>query len=94
MYVHVYSTNILLNGHFVAKLGDFGFARTKPRSEGGKSFWRAGEACGTPGYMAPEVSSGEVSPKVDIYAFGVVSIAYWHILVVIIVFLAPICRLF
>ena len=51
------------------KLVDFGFAQIKPKYEGGKSFWRAGETGGTPGYMTPEVASGEVSPKVDVYAF-------------------------
>ena len=65
-------TNILLDGHFVAKLGDFGFARRKPQIQGGRSFWM-GETCGTQGYTAPEVASGEVSPKADIYAFGIVS---------------------
>ena len=58
----------------MAKLGDFGFARAKPKCEGGRSFWNAVEAYGTPGYMAPEVSSGEVGPGIDVYAFGVVSI--------------------
>lgn len=74
----LFSTNILLSGQFIAKLGDFGFARVKPECVGGKSFWRAGEACGTQGYMAPEVASGEVSPKVYIYAFGVVSALYMY----------------
>ena len=66
--------NILLNDHFVAKLGDYGFARAKPKCEGGKSYWNAVEAYGTPGYMAPEVSRCEVRPGIDVYAFGVVSI--------------------
>lgn len=69
MNIHLLSSNILLDSHFVAKLGDFGFARTKPKMEGGQSFW-TGEMCGTKGYMAPEVALGEVSPKVDLQ--------FWH----------------
>ena len=64
-----YCCSNILSSHFVPKLVDFGFAQIKPKYEGGKSFWRAGETGGTPGYMTPEVASGEVSPKVDVYAF-------------------------
>ena len=67
----------MLDSNFIAKLGDFGFARRKPRIENGQSFWM-GETCGTQGYTAPEVARGEVSPKVDVYAFGIVRIP-WQI---------------
>ena len=63
---YVLRTNILLDGHFVAKLGDLGFACRKPQVQGGRTVWM-GETCGTQGYTAPEVASGEVSPKADVY---------------------------
>ena len=68
----ILSSNILLDHNFVAKLGDFGFARTKPITEGSRSFWKCEDTCGTKGYMAPEVAVGEVGPKVDVYSFGIV----------------------
>lgn len=50
------------------KLMDFGIARVE-----GSSLTQAGTILGTPRYMAPEqISTGAVTPLVDIYAYGVV----------------------
>lgn len=61
-YVHkdITSSNILLNVELKAKIANFSMG-TKHNSSG------------TPGYMAPEyISHGQVTTKIDIYAFGVV----------------------
>ncbi|KAK1418177.1 hypothetical protein QVD17_27319 [Tagetes erecta] len=68
--VHIHcdikSTNILIDKNFHGKVADFGL--TKLTGAGITS--RFG---GTFGYMPPEyVQYGEISPKVDVYAFGVV----------------------
>lgn len=68
-YVHkdINSYNILLNRDLRAKITNFRLAR-----ENGKSH-TSSFAVGEKGYMAPEyVEAGEVSPKIDVYAFGVV----------------------
>ncbi|XP_047977564.1 protein LYK5-like [Salvia hispanica] len=67
-YVHkdINSCNILLNRELRAKITNFSLA-----GENGKS--HTGSVVGEKGYMAPEyVEAGEVSPKIDVYAFGVV----------------------
>ncbi|XP_057769955.1 protein LYK5-like [Salvia miltiorrhiza] len=67
-YVHkdINSYNILLNHQLRAKITNFSLAR-----ENGKS--HSWSAFGEKGYMAPEYAkAGEVSPKIDVYAFGVV----------------------
>ncbi|KAG6405879.1 hypothetical protein SASPL_133473 [Salvia splendens] len=67
-YVHkdINSCNILLNRELRAKITNFSLA-----GENGKS--HSCSIVGGKGYMAPEyVEAGEVSPKIDIYAFGVV----------------------
>lgn len=69
----LHRTNILLDEHFVAKLGDFGFARQIPKFEAGKSFYHIS---GTPGYQAPECAWLEISSKVDVFSFGVVSLLH------------------
>lgn len=64
----------------MAKLGDFGFARQIPKFEAGKSFYHISASYGTPGYQAPECARGEISPKVDVFSFGVVSLLHLLIL--------------
>ncbi|GLT28237.1 hypothetical protein SLA2020_031860 [Shorea laevis] len=68
VYVHrdIKSANILLDKNFCAKVGDFGLTKL---SEHG-NFSLQLHIVGTHGYMPPEC--GNVSPKVDVYAFGVV----------------------
>ncbi|KAG5398001.1 hypothetical protein IGI04_019815 [Brassica rapa subsp. trilocularis] len=69
VYVHrdIKSANILIDQNFRAKVADFGLTKL---TEVGSSATRG--AMGTFGYMAPEIVYGEVSAKVDVYAFGVV----------------------
>ncbi|CDP02417.1 unnamed protein product [Coffea canephora] len=73
-YVHkdINSGNILLNGDLRAKIANFSFAKS---SEGGE-FSNSSSTTffpGTKGYMAPEyLEDQKVSPKIDVYAFGVV----------------------
>lgn len=71
VYIHrdIKSPNILIDENFRAKVADFGL--TKLTEVGSGSLQT--RLVGTFGYMPPEYAQyGEVSPKVDVYAFGVV----------------------
>ncbi|CAH9089296.1 unnamed protein product [Cuscuta europaea] len=70
VYIHrdVKSANILIDTNFHAKVADFGL--TKLTEVGGSSL--STRLVGTFGYMPPEAQYGNVTPKVDVYAFGVV----------------------
>ncbi|CAA6670416.1 unnamed protein product [Spirodela intermedia] len=73
-YIHkdLKSSNILLDGEFTAKVGNFGLARPAAE-EDGASAQLTRHVMGTQGYMAPEyLDHGLVSPKLDVFAFGVV----------------------
>lgn len=73
VYIHrdIKSANILIDRNFRAKVADFGL--TKLTEVGGASAAFPTCLVGTFGYMPPEYAQfGEVSPKVDVYAFGVV----------------------
>jgi serine/threonine-protein kinase len=60
--------NVFLSESRQVKLMDFGIAKTKDLS-----ITRTGYTLGTPYYMAPEqVTSKDVTEKVDIYSFGIV----------------------
>ncbi|KAK4346557.1 hypothetical protein RND71_032896 [Anisodus tanguticus] len=62
--------NILLDGDLRAKIANFGLARSADGQEGEFALTR--HIVGTQGYMAPEyLENGLVSPKLDVYAFGV-----------------------
>lgn len=69
-YLHaiIFSANILMDKHFVPKLGDFGLS----------SYLNLGDEdnlvlMGTYAYMAPEcIQEQKMSTKSDVYSFGVV----------------------
>ncbi|XP_020675172.1 probable receptor-like protein kinase At1g49730 isoform X1 [Dendrobium catenatum] len=65
------SSNILLDGNFVAKVADFGLAHAS--RNGTISFEPVNtDIRGTPGYMDPEyVITQELTEKSDIYSYGV-----------------------
>ncbi|URD80266.1 STYKc [Musa troglodytarum] len=70
VYIHrdIKSANILIDKNYRAKVADFGLAKL---TEVGASLQT--RLVGTFGYMPPEYAQyGEISPKVDVYAFGVV----------------------
>nr|ASM47204.1 lysm-containing receptor kinase 1 [Parasponia rigida] len=71
VYIHrdIKSPNILIDKNFRGKVADFGL--TKLTEYGSTSLHT--RLVGTFGYMPPEYAQyGDVSPKVDVYAFGVV----------------------
>ncbi|KAK4275997.1 hypothetical protein QN277_019000 [Acacia crassicarpa] len=71
VYIHrdIKSANILLDRNFCAKVADFGLTKL---TEVGSSSIPTANIAGTFGYMPPEYAYGSVSPKIDVYAFGVV----------------------
>jgi tRNA A-37 threonylcarbamoyl transferase component Bud32 len=70
--------NVLLAKSGQAKLADFGLAKTIKQA-GAAGLTQAGEARGTPIYMAPEMltSAGEADQRADIYSLGA---TYYHAL--------------
>lgn len=73
-YTSVNSMNILLNNHNNAKLGDFGFSVEMPVCEAGRTVLTAPLIARSEGYYPPEIDTGKISPKSDIYSFGIVSV--------------------
>lgn len=63
--------NILFSESGIPKLSDFGIARLLGMDDTSR-LTGTGLGVGTPVYMAPEQWRGQVSPAVDVYAFGVV----------------------
>lgn len=65
-------TNILLDKNFTAKISDFGYAEL---SEDEKTrVITPTQIAGTKGYMAPEYMNGYLTPKADVYSFGIVTL--------------------
>lgn len=84
VFLFVYSANILLDLAYRAKVGDFGLARCLGGTEskgptGGSRLYQGKEEIrtlnivGTSGYIPKEYLHGIITPKMDVYAFGVVS---------------------
>ena len=61
-----------MDENFVAKVGDFGFARAGPQGKDTAPQMTA-TVIGTSAYMAPEAIQRDISAKLDSYSYGVVS---------------------
>uniref|UniRef100_A0A3Q3XAK3 Interleukin-1 receptor-associated kinase 4 n=1 Tax=Mola mola TaxID=94237 RepID=A0A3Q3XAK3_MOLML len=66
----VKSANILLDENFVAKISDFGLTRASAKQTSATMMTE--RIVGTRVYMAPEALRGEITPKSDVFSFGVV----------------------
>lgn len=65
--------NVLLDRHLTAKLGDFGFSQELPVPVEGRTMVTAAVVAKSLGYCPPEVDSCHISPKSDVYSYGIVS---------------------
>ncbi|KAM4734633.1 interleukin-1 receptor-associated kinase 4 [Anableps anableps] len=71
-HVHrdVKSANILMDENFVAKISDFGLTRASTKHT--STTMMTERIVGTRAYMAPEALRGQITPKSDVFSFGVV----------------------
>ena len=71
----VKSANVLLDRGCVGRIGDFGVAKSgwrESESDGTVTHVHTQQMMGTLVYMAPEYKNGQVSTKIDAFAFGLV----------------------
>lgn len=66
-------SNILFDHRGIARIGDFGFARSV-QPDASRSLTRTGMLIGTPAYMAPEIWRGnKATTQSDVYSLGCVA---------------------
>jgi serine/threonine protein kinase len=68
----VKSSNVFLDNAWNPKLADFGLCTWKIEESSGVVSSAATTVVGTKAYLAPEVLKGYVSPKVDVYSYGMI----------------------
>jgi serine/threonine protein kinase len=73
--LHSASANILLTDKCEGKLADFGLSVLRKEVPNPQASFCVSAAAGTKSYMPPEYFKGKVSPRLDIYSFGVVGTA-------------------
>lgn len=71
--LRVYRANVLLDHHLTAKIGDFGFSQELPEPVKERTMMTAAVVAKSLGYSPPELDSGHISPKSDVYCYGIVS---------------------
>jgi tRNA A-37 threonylcarbamoyl transferase component Bud32 len=71
----VKTANILLTDKCEGKLADFGLSVLRKEVPNPQASFCVSAAAGTKSYMPPEYFKGKVSPRLDIYSFGVVGTA-------------------
>nr|XP_053645804.1 interleukin-1 receptor-associated kinase 4-like isoform X2 [Cherax quadricarinatus] len=66
------SANILLDGSFTPKVGDFGLVHLGGSGTHTRTLIKTTTVFGTSAYMAPEAFRGDISVKMDTFSFGIV----------------------
>jgi len=65
--------NLLLSENYTLKIADFGFATSFMAEDGSGRQYKMKTACGTKGYLAPELLKGKkYTHKCDIFALGII----------------------
>ena len=69
---------MLLDANMHTKISDFGLAKEQPSMPDGKSYVKVEFMRGSRGYEVDEYYDGQLSAKLDVFSFGVVSCIYLH----------------